>query len=97
MPVLAVRALHVAALRPDGQDPAAGIEVVQGLFLYRVHGYGGQPSINLGIEGAAAVLPHPADAVFLVPDNAVVRAKPALNASPAALFIKGSFMVIHNG
>ena len=58
---MAVRTEKVTAYRPQGEDPAAGHPVVQGLFFDGVHGGAGQPVIQ-GEKVPRNVLPHAAGA-----------------------------------
>ncbi len=69
--------------------------MIQGLFFNWIHCDCSQPPVNFGIEDAAFILPHAADAVFSVVDDTVVRAEPALHCGPVPLFIKIGLVFFH--
>jgi hypothetical protein len=69
--------------------------MVEGFLLDGIHGNGGKPAVDFGIEDAGIIFPHAANPVFSVPDYAVVGAEPAAYALVILFFIERGFVGVH--
>ena len=90
--VLAVPAAEVAAGAGDGEGPAAGQEVEEGLLLDGVQVGGDHPAVVQAQETAVPVLPNRAEAPFPRRDPASVAAEEAADLPASEGFVqKGLF------
>ena len=81
VPVLAELAGEVAAGGAEGEDAAAGVEVVERLLLDRVDAEAGGAAVGGQLHGAIDHLAHEAGAALAFVQLAVARAEVALHAA----------------